>query len=66
MRAPLEPGGSRNACAMFAGTGTVSWETSFSHVSSPSAIMSSIEPITRSRGSLPLAAVLKVPRPAWR
>jgi len=62
----LEPGGSRSACAMLAGTAVVSCEISFSHVSSPSAIRSSIEPITRSRGSLPAAAVLKVPRPAWR
>ena len=51
---------------MLAGTGTTSRPTSLNHVSSPSAIMSSIEPISRSRRSLPAAAVANVPRPAWR
>ena len=49
---------------MFAGTGTISRATSLNHDSSPSAIMSPTEPITRSFGSAPADGVEKVPRPA--
>jgi len=49
---------------MLGGITRVSLEMSLNQVSSPRAIMSSIEPITRSRESPPAAAVLKVPRPA--
>ena len=51
---------------MLAGTGTISRPTSLNHVSSPSAIMSPTEPITRSLRSVAPDGVEKVPRPAWR
>ena len=49
---------------MLAGTGTRSRVMVLNHVSSPSAIMSSTEPMTRRRRSLAAAPVAKVPRPA--
>ena len=51
---------------MFAGRSTTSRDMNLNQVSSPIAIMSPTEPITRSFRSPPAAGVAKVPRPACR
>src|SRR5439155_755785 len=52
-RTAADPGGKRSACAMFAGNGTVSRDTSLNRVSSLSAIMSSMEPSRRRQPQVP-------------